>query len=861
MKKNNELDFNFDNTPYKPTVAPTRNVDRTVKKSAPASSSAPQKAQSVYRWGNTVAPPNMLTPDEIMHLNDTPAPRGGQASIKNNQTEQKPEQIPMAPVKREVPSIEAEPTASESGYSSAALEIMRRMQRAEGANISDKTLKNDPNLSTSDKSDSLQIKSNITPEKPKKIGLSFEPTQISEDHPESVIESSPITPDNNTEINKSVAAITTESDAVAAREAKAQNFQLNRDAMAEGMQELEIEMTQIFDTPTESVDGTRMFDPITDAHQENSNDCATRYINIPDAIDELYAEDEDESVIDEYNSVEDAQSITQELLIRKRRLGIRSVITSLIAVLLIIVTMFADSGTLFPFGQPPYFIAVGVLIAITVITNLSTFSSLISVFTLKPDVDFAPSFAVFAAAVQTAVSAFVGTEGMLYTSIFASAAVLSLAASTIAKRLTVSRTLANFELIANEEVKQASGFIAPPQSETITDKSIIGETLILGRRDAIDLKGFIAYSLSPDYYEKQSGRMALVTVLASFVSFAVALLTKNSISVSVSMFAATACAAAQIAVLYPNAALLSRSCRKLREKRVMLSGIKAADEISEANVIVLDSDELFFDDCVNLYKFRTFGDYAPDEAFMTAYALAMGGHSPLAGMFGKVCATQNCGMYKADSIVYENSMGITGWVNERKTLLGNRMIMESHTIPVPSMDVDRKILQSGKFPVYLAVDNKIAALFIVGYDADKGMLHRMRKLINTGVTVLVRTVDPNVTADLVCNKYGLPSDSVMTMESNASHIYSNHMKSVENAPAVLSAPNAEGFVDAYIESYAINRRNKAASIAIMVLACIMMALTVIMPIVGMVGTINILTTLISHIVTFVISMIIVAFLG
>lgn len=926
MKKNNELDFNFDNIPYKSAKPSARSVDRTAQReNTPSPSPAPTAQHSTYRWGNAAAPSNMLTRDEIMHLNDTEAPRGRSSSaVKDRQTpvnnetaggkamptSAEPEKIPMTQ-HRTSPSVKAEPNPSDgNGFSSAALEIMRRMQRTENARADG----NMPKASTQEKSSGLTFNSEAIASvevEPKPRTISFSSNEstaesiventaentaentvknTAENTAENTIKSTvekvePIAQPVNAE-NNTIAAqpledepvpvmpirviensaqppihIADEAEAVAARIAKAEQFELDRSAMAEGMDKLELDVTESVDSQDDT-EGTRLFGAISEtAVQDDSTDrTATRYVNIPECFDEMYTEDnsEEQTEIDEYNSVEDAQSVTYDLMSRKRRLGMRSFATALIALLLIAITC---SDSLFPFGQPPYFIAVGAMLAIAVLLNITTFSSLISVFTMKPDADFAPAFAVFAASVQTAVSAFIGTQGVAHTSMFAAAAVLSLAVNTIGKHLTVSRTLANFELIANEEVKQAGAFIAPPVSESVADKSKLGETLIFGRHDTIDLKGFISYSLSPDYYEKQSGRMSLVTLLASLVSFAVALLVSGTVGSAVGSFAATACAAAQIAAIYPGAALLSHSCRKLHAKRVMLSGVKAAEEISEANVIVLDSDELFSGDGVNLYKFRTFGNCAPDEAFMVAYALAMEGHSPLADMFGKICATQGGGMYKADSVIYENSMGITGWVNERKTLLGNRMIMESHSIPVPSMEVDRKILQSGKAPVYLAIDNKISALFIVGYEADKTMLHRVRRLINTGVTILVRTVDPNVTADLVCDCYGLPSDAVMIMESNASHIYCNRMKSTENAPALLSAPTADGFVDAYIESYAVNRRNKAASVAVIVLACVMMALTIILPAIGMTGVINIVSTLISYAVTLVLTAIIMAFLG
>ena len=278
----------------------------------------------------------------------------------------------------------------------------------------------------------------------------------------------------------------------------------------------------------------------------------------------------------------------------------------------------------------------------------------------------------------------------------------------------------------------------------------------------------------------------------------------------------------------------------------MFSGFKAAGELGDANVVVLDSDEIFNDECVSLFKFRTFGGLSPDIAFMTAAALTTEGHSPLAGMFNQIAATTGAGMLAADSVIYENSMGLTGWVDEKKTLLGNRMIMESHSIPVPSMEIDRKILKSGKFPLYLAIDDKIAAMFIIGYSADRRMLHSLRRLNNTGATLLIRTVDPNVTADLVCTAYGLPTGAVEVMFSDASRYYCDHMSPTDNEPALLCADDAKGFVDAFVSSISLNRSATAASISVVVLTCLVMALNITLSVLGVASFFNTVMVLASY---------------
>lgn len=549
-------------------------------------------------------------------------------------------------------------------------------------------------------------------------------------------------------------------------------------------------------------------------------------------------------IIDEYNSVEDAQSITSDLIKRKRKLGRRAVITVIDAAILVSIALIP---TLFPFGTSVYFIAIAALLFIAILTNISTFQSLASVFSAKPDIDFAPSLAVVAALIQDVVAGLSGPGTLESNGIFAAAAVVTLAANTIGKRLIVSRMLANLELIANEEEKQAGVFIGPPVSASIADPKKIGDSLIFGRRHTVDLKGFLAYSQSPDLYEKQSGRIGLISMILAFISAGAVAITTSSLVQACGAFAAVCCAAAPICAMYPSGIMLSGACRKLRGEKVVLSGFKAAEEISDANVVVLDSDELFHDDGVKLYKFRTFGDYAPDEAFLVSAALTREGHSPLAGMFMQIAMSNDSRMPAADSVIYEENMGITGWVDERKTLIGNRMLMESHNITVPSIEVDRRILQSGKFPVYLAVEEKIVALFIVGYDADKNMLHRVRRLVNTGITVLVRTMDPNVDIDLVSSRYGLPLEAVCVMPAAAACVYNENMHPTASERAVISAPNPEGFVDGYVSACGIRRAEIASSVCTIVLTLVAIALCIVFPMVGLGKFVNMFTMLAAYV--------------
>ena len=791
--KNNQLNFDFDNAPIQQNTTPTKSVDRTVNSA------------------NKRQPSGLLTAEEVKNMGADKIEKG---QVNPSPAVETPKQEPVtAPI-----VIKSEPTQS-AGYSNAAMEILRRMQVSESdtAPTAPETPTYVSVAEASEMGEFLNRRQNISAE--------------AKEEPKPVV-------------------VTDDTAVADMRREKADSFQLDTAAMAAGFESMDddssfesaesLDSTSVFQLPEEE-SSTRMFDAVvpTDTHYDEGGNT----IFIPDDFVAEENETDEEEIIDDYTTIDDAQSVADDLTFRKRKLGFKFISTAFAALLLIVITL---SDNIFPFGHISYYIAVSVLLVAATAINLSSFQSLISVFKLKPDVDFAPCLAVVASFIQLGICAFFGTEGIVSSGVLAAAAVVSLAFNTLSKRITVSRTLANFDLIANEEDKEAAAFIGAPASASILNPKKHGETLILGRRTTVDMRGFISYSLSPDLYEKLSGKMSVVIVCAAVIATVATLIMGNTAAVVATAFASVCCLGAQIATSYPSAVLLNRLCRKLRNNKVMFSGFKAAQELGDANVVVLDSDEIFNDECVSLFKFRTFGGLSPDIAFMTAAALTTEGHSPLAGMFNQIAATTGAGMLAADSVIYENSMGLTGWVDEKKTLLGNRMIMESHSIPVPSMEVDRKILKSGKFPLYLAIDDKIAAMFIIGYSADRRMLHSLRRLNNTGATLLVRTVDPNVTADLVCTAYGLPTGAVEVMSSDASRYYCDRMSPTDNEPALLCAEDAKGFVDAFVSSISLNRSATAASIAVVVLTCLVMALNITLSVLGVASFFNTVMVLASY---------------
>lgn len=553
--------------------------------------------------------------------------------------------------------------------------------------------------------------------------------------------------------------------------------------------------------------------------------------------------------IEDYRTVEDADAILTDFLHRKVRLTWRSAASVILTVLLWVLTFVKNAV---PFGQPAFFVTVAVLLGLGALVNISLFTSVVSLFRGRNDTDFAPAFALLTALAQTVLAGVLGAEGLSATSMLAAAAMTTVAFHALGKLYTVRRVLLNFDAVANEETKNAVSLIDSPASASFADPGRVGESLVFGRRKAIDLGGFIEYSLSADPYEKMSFRFMIVSLAATALSACVCLFVNHGTAVQAVTAAATVAAvSAPFSSLISSGRNLFRTCRRLRDEGAMLSGYQAAEDISEANVVAFSADDLFCDECVSLYNFKTFHDYPIDAAIITAAALTKAGNSPLAGMFNEIVATNSGKVPAVDTVIYEERMGLTGWVNDRKTLLGNRMILESHNIPAPPLSLDKKIASSGKYPVYLAVDDKLVAVFIVGYTAKRSLLHRIRRLINTGVTLLVDTMDPNITEPMIAECYGIPHDAVVVMSSDSARRYREAFSPAERERARMTSSSGEGYIDGYLASYNLRQSASFSAVITAVMVSIGLVLAVGMPLLGMGDFINVTSVLALHAINYI----------
>ncbi len=428
-------------------------------------------------------------------------------------------------------------------------------------------------------------------------------------------------------------------------------------------------------------------------------------------------------------------------------------------------------------------IVCGVLTLISVLLNADMFASFTKIFSKNslPDVSISLS-SIFTIAFF--VSGIIRGEIMLDLLLMLS---IALSARSITKFFKSSYMLSNFQQISTPVLKKAVKLINDPAITFAMAKNAIeGDVLIAAAQKTNQISNFMKYST---YGAFLGGRLPIITVFSLILSLISGF--AGAAYFGGAYYGFYAAAAIQLLTSLPSVFLIDtlplyRASKRLNKIGAMIMGKIGAEHLEMANAVVLSSNDLFPKGTVTLHQMKVLSENSLDDTLVRAASLTEYMSSTLAPIFKEIA---NSGDIKvlpdADTVKYEDRMGVSGWVDNRLLFIGNRALMEAHGIAVPDLEVDRKILRQGFFPVYVATGDKACALLIIQYSVEKQIAAELRNLSKIGVTLLINNTDPNLSEAMISDYFGLFDDSVKVMSAAGCHMYKNTVvpANVTSAPA------------------------------------------------------------------------------
>lgn len=521
--------------------------------------------------------------------------------------------------------------------------------------------------------------------------------------------------------------------------------------------------------------------------------------------------EENSKPVEDYTGEEDEKSILYELNHNIRKLFMRSLLSGIIAavvVILTIVTRIFPSAicSAVPFAPAAYAILLFILMAASLVLNrVAMMSGLSPLVHIKGNSDTAVAVAGAAGMIQIIVSFFcLGDLNGFHVNYYTVIPMLAFFANNVGKLYMVLRVKDNFKFVSSKGQKYASKIY---NNESVAMQMMSGTAadrpIIAYQHKTEFPSNFLKISYAPDPSEDLASKLAPITTIASIIIAVMYGVVKLSFADALNAFALITAVSVPVATLLSVNAPVRKLCKTLLSYGSMLSGYPSVKQFCDSTAIMIDANELFPAESISLEGIKTFEDYGIDESLLCGIAILKEAQNPIANAFDSVVAETEETLPEVESVLYEDEIGLVGWIKSERILVGSRTLMEKYSVEVPNMEYEEKYTSQGRQVTYLSRAGRLVAMFVTRYTPDAQLKAEMQRAETNGISFLIRTTDYNVTNDLVAKLYDLFYRSIKVLPTGLGNVLRE----------------AEDTVEETSRSYLITN-GKAASLARAVTGCV-----------------------------------------
>lgn len=470
----------------------------------------------------------------------------------------------------------------------------------------------------------------------------------------------------------------------------------------------------------------------------------------------------------DYNSREDEKYVLDELRANIKKLGIHTAVFALIAITLLVLLILIgslDSETMQTVGTGGAILFCGINLLLTL--GLGVVGRSYIVDGLRPLRGFrgnsntAVALAYAGCLLQSLVAMFTAPTFMDGTHhLYSFVAAFALTLNTLGRLLMAIRVKSNFSFITSHSPAYAAKIY---KDEETARRMVSGTTASKGvvayQHITRFLSDFLKISYAPDPSEEVSGKITPVTVISSlFVAIVYAFLFQ-SVQGTVSALAVMLCISVPFTALLAGNIPMLLFSKKMLKEGAMVAGYPSVRQFCDTSAVMVSAAQLFPKGCVRLEELVPYIRLRVDENLLMAAAVLKEANSPIAPVFDELIAENAGRLPEVESVIYEDKSGLVGWINGERVLVGNMALMNRYHITIP----DRGSVSKNQKAVYIAVSGQAVAMLALRYLPSNIAMPQLQRAEQSGLAFVVSTPDPNVTAELIAEAYGIFYRSVKIM--------------------------------------------------------------------------------------------------
>ncbi|MDE6727755.1 MAG: hypothetical protein K2J80_07425 [Oscillospiraceae bacterium] len=388
-----------------------------------------------------------------------------------------------------------------------------------------------------------------------------------------------------------------------------------------------------------------------------------------------------------------------------------------------------------------------------------------------------------------------------FSHVYLAVSLAALIFNTVSKLLTVKTAQKNFDFVFGGETKHFIERCSGNGAEQLAKGAVDGLPAVASIRKTEMLCDFIVSTYCEDSSDRTSRKIAPIAIAAAIIGGVIAYFTcKATIVKNYASWAATASSA----ILAVSAAFSSSmtvtlpmylASRKAKTRGVAVLGYEAAEEMSETNAVLANAKMLFPADTIKIVnicgydtpKTRGEGKINIDEAIIYAASLAVAADSVMSDALFHILNYKRELLKPVSGCVYENNLGVMGWIDRRRVLLGTRAHMKAHEITVPNTKKEAAANTNNDEVIYLAVGGEVCLLFFVKPTADPIIRRSVRELAFRNISIVVKTVDGMISAPVIAKVFGIDEDNVKILPFELHETFDENTKFISSGSAAVSS--------------------------------------------------------------------------
>lgn len=470
---------------------------------------------------------------------------------------------------------------------------------------------------------------------------------------------------------------------------------------------------------------------------------------------------EDAPVEETTEAPESKETVLQKLNADAHNTGITLFFSVVLEIILCLLTVFSVLSPSMAMSPAVYLsIHLGLLLILSCLNFRYLGQGVARLFSGEPVVASGVALAAVTTVIHTALQ-YLNTTGVAdgSTPLFTGIAGLSILLLAIAKRLEKERQIKNAEMALSETPKTIFKCIDDPSlAEEIGRPAVaIGEPRVAYYRQTAAIDNYVAVSedrnLCSRHMKWYLPTVGGISLLIALVYFAISGL--GSWMSTITLLCSLLAVSAPATLLFALQMAISAAGRNTEGEGAILTGYQAVEELGSVDALALDAMDIFPEQSVLLHGIKTFSGTRIDDAILDAASVSVRAGGPLSHVFRRMIQNKVDMLRDVDTLVYEQDMGLSGWVSGRRVLIGNRKLLDNHGIDIPSRDYEQRYAINGRQLVYLSIAGELSAMFVVSYVADPQVKAMLSSLTKQRVTLLVRTCDQNITEHLIAEVFDL----------------------------------------------------------------------------------------------------------